>query len=118
MRRLNEGATGGLRPDLYVVLDVEADAGLGRKEGRPPDRIEQGGRAFHERVARAYRELTRSEPDAVLVDATCPPDRVYEEVASVLTARFPETFGGSGGSSEGGEAPARRRIRSQGRSRG
>lgn len=93
VRRLNERATGGLRADLYVVLDVGVGEGMGRKGGAAPDRIEAGGREFHERVARAYREWARSEPAVVRVDATREPDAVYQEIWTVLVERFPETVG-------------------------
>lgn len=108
IRRLNARATGGLRADLYVVLDVGASEGMGRKAGTPADRIEQGGREFHERVAEAYRELARSEPDVVRVEATREPDAVYEEVRTALAARFPETVGaGESGGSGGSGAQSR-----------
>ncbi|MBI4512591.1 MAG: dTMP kinase [Gemmatimonadetes bacterium] len=97
IRRLNALATGGLRADLTIVLDVGVGEGLGRKGGEE-DRIGGGGREFHERVAEAYRALARSEPDVVLVDASCGPDEVYESARSILRARFPETFGRAVGS--------------------
>lgn len=107
LRRLNAQATGGLRADVTVVLDLSVSDGLGRKEGgEASDRIESGGRQFHERVARAYRELARSEPDIVRVDATRSAVEVYEEVAAVLADRFPETFGAGSGSDEGADPKA------------
>lgn len=97
IRRLNALATGGLRADLTIVLDVGVGEGLGRKGGEE-DRIGGGGREFHERVADAYRALARSEPDVVLVDASRGPDEVYESARAILRARFPETFGRALGS--------------------
>ena len=93
IRRLNARATGGLRADLYVVLDVGASEGMGRKAGTPADRIEGGGPAFHERVAESYRALAASEPDVVRVEATREPDAVYEEIHRALVERFPQTVG-------------------------
>jgi dTMP kinase len=93
IRRLNERATGRLRADLTILLDVGAGEGLDRKAGRPADRIEGGGPEFHERVARAYRELAESEPEIVRVEATREPDAVYEEIERLLVERFPETLG-------------------------
>jgi dTMP kinase len=50
-------ATGGLMPDLYVVLDVPFETGRGRQvnAGKSPDRMERSGEDFHRRVAEAFR---------------------------------------------------------------
>lgn len=52
-------ATGGLVPDLTLVLDVPAAVGLGRSRARSgaADRIESRGPAYHERVRRGFRRL-------------------------------------------------------------
>lgn len=57
VRAANHLATGGLRPDLTLVLDVPAEVGRARQEaeGKVPDRLEQADLAFHERVAGAFR---------------------------------------------------------------
>jgi len=63
MRRLQEFATGGLWPDVTLVLDVEADVGLRRKRGSRWNRFEDTeDRAFHDRVRAGYLNLARAEP--------------------------------------------------------
>ena len=63
MRRLQDFATGGLRPDVTLVLDVEADVGLRRKRGSRWNRFEDTqDRAFHERVRAGYLNLASAEP--------------------------------------------------------
>lgn len=57
IRRLNRIATGGLKPDLTIVLDG------GHAIGRRADRMERAGRAFQRRVSAGYRALARREPD-------------------------------------------------------
>ncbi len=79
---LNEIATGGLKPDLTVLLDLDAKTGLdrNRKTGKN-DRFEQESLEFHEKVRKGFLELARREPERfVVVDATEPIDRVFEEV--------------------------------------
>ncbi|MGH7481593.1 MAG: dTMP kinase [Longimicrobiales bacterium] len=94
VRRANTLATGGLRPDLTLVLDVPAGVAEERRrdERRRPDRIESAGAAFHARVMEAYGLLATSEPDVELVDGSGAPDVVHERVVARLRARFPETF--------------------------
>lgn len=64
MRRLQEFATGGLWPDLTLLLDVPVDVGLERTRRRAEwNRFEDTeGAAFFERVRGAYRELAAGEP--------------------------------------------------------
>lgn len=98
VRRINAVATGGLVPDLYLVLDLPAEEGTARQraEGKDPDRIERAGSDFLRRVREGYRSLTESEASAVRIDASGSPEAVHARIRSVLTERFPETFGGSG----------------------
>ena len=77
---LNRWATGGLEPDLVVVLDLPDDAATRREVG-PPDRLERETADFHARVRAAYRELA-AERDWVVVDA----GRSIEEVADSVWA--------------------------------
>ena len=83
VKRLSEWATGGIWPDLIVLLDVPADEARARRgrEGRGPDRLEAEDAAFHERVAGGYRELASSDPDGwVIVDGCGTVDEVADRV--------------------------------------
>ena len=63
-------ATGGLTPDLTLVLDVPVEVGRERqrKAGKEQDRIERENDAFHTRVLDAYRKA--AGPGVVHLDAT------------------------------------------------
>lgn len=91
---LNAFATGGLVPDLCLVLDVPVDVGRARQraEGKPGDRFERSGAAFLGRVARGYRDLAARDARAVLLDGRLPERQVHERVVAELVRRFPETF--------------------------
>src|SRR5690606_8524876 len=91
-------ATGGLRPDLYVVLDLPVSEGAARqrKAGSDPDRIEREGDGFRDRVRAGYLALAESEPGVASVDAAGSPEEVHERLRNVLRSRFPETFPDSG----------------------
>ena len=76
-------ATGGLRPHLTVVLDVDPVAGLGRFEGR--DRIEAESVEFHQRARAGFLDLAAADPDHyVVLDARAP----VEEIAEAVHARL------------------------------
>jgi dTMP kinase len=75
-------ATGGLRPHLTVVLDLEPEAGLGRLTGR--DRIEGESVEFHRRVREAFLAMAADDPAHYLVlDARS--DR--DEITAAVRAR-------------------------------
>lgn len=60
VRWINAAATGGLRPDLTLVLDVEAAEARARQQraGKGLDRFEREPADFHARVAAAYRDAS------------------------------------------------------------
>lgn len=92
LHSINDLATGGLRPDLYLVLDVDIDEGVRRRGVTRGDRIESQGDAFHRRVAEVYRKLAEERPDVALVDGRGEIEEVFRSVWEVLGAYFPETF--------------------------
>lgn len=71
IRSANEIATGGLKPDLTILLDIPVNEGLERKRNNDKDRFQSEEVAFHERVRRGYLNLARKEPARfVVIDGT------------------------------------------------
>ncbi|GII31158.1 dTMP kinase [Planotetraspora mira] len=64
--QINSWATGGLLPDLTVLIDVPPSVGL-RRMASPADRIEAEPLEFHERVRREFRTLAAAAPERYLV---------------------------------------------------
>jgi dTMP kinase len=84
VERINEFATGGLRPDVTVLLELSPAAAAGRA-GVEVDRFEQEGAGLQERVRAAYQELVVRDPDRwVRVDADRDPDEVHRDVLAVV----------------------------------
>ena len=89
---LDRLVTAGMRPDLTVLLDVEAAVGLARARGRNNQqgleaeaRFENEALAFHERVRQGYLALAREAPDRMkIVDAALPPLRVQEKIRDLV----------------------------------
>jgi len=91
LRDLEARATGGLRPDLVILLDVPVAVGLARRGRGDPGsltRFEDEARhdaAFHERVRAGYLELAGAEPWRWrVIDADRPRDDVAEAVARAV----------------------------------
>jgi dTMP kinase len=89
--QLGRIATGGLLPNLTLVLDVPSDVAL-RRKGGPADRLEGRGADFHARVRAGFLEEVRRAPDRIqVIDATqsleTVRDAIRQEVQRVLDAR-------------------------------
>ena len=94
VRRANELATGGLAPDLSLVLDLPLEESLERtgRDGGGPDRIEREGRDFRRTIREAYLALAESEPGVELLSARGAPEEVHGRIRDLLQARFPQSF--------------------------
>lgn len=92
IRALIHYATGGLTPDLTVLLDVEAELGLRRSaqrraQGGEWNRLDAYDLAFHRRVRAGYLEMVKQEPQRwVVIDA----GRTWEAVQADLRAVLAE----------------------------
>lgn len=91
---VNRYATGGLTPDLHVVLDLPVRDGMARLEqkDRALDRIESETLGFLRRVRQGYVELAGSLEGAELVSAGGGPDEVEARIRDVLTWYFPDAL--------------------------
>jgi dTMP kinase len=94
VRTINNIATRGLKPDLTVLLDIRAEAGLFRKRTKKYDRFEQEDIAFHQRVREGYLKIAAAEPERWLViDATQP----KEKIAQIIWKRVRQLLSSHGG---------------------
>jgi len=91
LRTIQRFATGGLSPDLTILLDLPAEVGLARKQTAERNRFEAGFDVeFHRRVRAGYLALAAAEPERfVIVDATAMTDAVSEAVLVALE-RLPD----------------------------
>ncbi|MDP3987338.1 MAG: dTMP kinase [Nanoarchaeota archaeon] len=93
IKRANEVATMGLRPDLLFILNVSPEVGLGRStknEFGKPDSIEALGLKFHRRVHRGYMEIARENSDIAIVVQDIPngQEKMQEEIRTHLRNRI------------------------------
>ncbi|MDO8525801.1 MAG: dTMP kinase [Candidatus Omnitrophota bacterium] len=64
---LNAAATGGLKPDLTILLDIDTVTGLGRAKSKGPDRMERKKLIYHKRVRAGYLKLAKKFPRRIKV---------------------------------------------------
>lgn len=93
LRRLNAMATGGLAPDLTIVLDIPANKAW--LDAARLDRLESEGLGFSARVAEGFRELARQEPGRVrLIVGSGQIEAVHAEIAALVREWLGPPVGG------------------------
>lgn len=99
LETVTQEATGGLRPDLTVLLDLDPAVGLARAAARgQPDRLERADLSFHTRVRAGFLALAVREPGRFLtLDAGRSPDEleaaIWSAVGERLEAGAAQAFG-------------------------
>ncbi len=91
VKALVKYATGGLVPDLTVLLDIDVEAGLKRKtqNGAEWNRLDAYTVEFHQRVRQGYLAMVKAEPGRwVLIDASPAWDAVQKELRSAVLKRL------------------------------
>ena len=90
IRQVGAVATGGLEPDLVLLLDVDLDTAA-RRLARPLDKLENRGDEYRGRLRAGYLAESARRPDRIaVVDATGDPDTVQENLRAAIEQRFPE----------------------------
>jgi dTMP kinase len=90
LRVLVTFATGGLKPDLTILLDLDVETGLRRKELKGEwNRLDAYDLEFHQRVRQGYFELVQAEPERwEVIDASHSPKKVQDELRRVVAERL------------------------------
>ena len=92
VRRVNDFATAGLRPDRTLLLRIDPALGRARQAGRgaAPERLELQDEPFFRAIADAYEALAEAEPERIRVlDAARPPDAVLAAALDSLQDLLP-----------------------------
>lgn len=86
--RVNDWAIGGRWPDVAVLIDVSPSVMAVRLQ-RAPDRLEQAGDGFHERVRAGYLTMAGADPERwIVVDGSGTEDEVAAAVLAAVEARL------------------------------
>ncbi|MBO9668721.1 MAG: dTMP kinase [Bdellovibrio sp.] len=91
---LNDFATGGLKADLTILLDLPVEESRKRRQGRgaqtgeSEDRIESEADSFHEKVRQSFLKQAQQEPKSWLVlDAKETPETLFKQLLAALSER-------------------------------
>jgi len=82
---LNRLCTGGLQPDLTLLLDISPQVAVSRKLGTTPDRLESEGIEFQNRVRKGYLQLANLYPERIkIINAELDPETVLTQAITYL----------------------------------
>jgi len=91
VRALVKYATGGLDPDLTILLDLDVEVGLNRKKknGLEWNRMDAHEVTFYERVRAGYMEMVKQEPNRwIVVNSEQKWESVQEELRKVIETKL------------------------------
>jgi dTMP kinase len=93
---VNAIATGGLEPDLTVLLDTDPELGLQRKHNSADDRFEAENIAFHRKIRDGYLNLAQKKPGRWLVVESGQTIAqisgiIWERIAPIIQNLYPAT---------------------------
>ena len=91
LRHILDFATGGLKPDLTLLLDVDVEQGLSRRHtgGGEWNRLDDYEMEFHQRVRKGYLELAAAAPERwQRIDAGLTPDEVQAHIRRVVGSKL------------------------------
>ncbi len=80
IKKLNEIAVNGLKPDLTIVFDIDIETSM-QRVGKTKDRMESAGMDFFNRVRNGYLAIAKDEPNRVkVINAADTIERIHEKV--------------------------------------
>ncbi|MEK7325598.1 MAG: dTMP kinase, partial [Chloroflexota bacterium] len=87
IRAVTSFATDGLTPDLTLLLDIDAETGLRRRQTTQAEwnRLDDYALAFHQRARQGYHALAAAEPSRWrIVNADQPVEELQEEIRAIV----------------------------------
>ena len=88
--KVNQFAIGDTMPDLTIMIDLDAEAGISRKKKQAElDRMESETIDFHKKVVEGYRQLASLHPDRIYtVDGSLTIEEIHQKIISQVNKKF------------------------------
>ena len=84
IKTLNNIATGGLKPDLTIVLDVDVETSM-QRVGKEKDRMESAGIEFFERVRNGFLKIAEQEPKRVkVISSSDTVENIHKQIVDLV----------------------------------
>ena len=85
---LNKIATGGLKPDLTILLDIPVEEFDARDLQRELDRLESESAEFRRRVRKGYLKVAKADRRAVVLNGRLPADTLHEKIVALVEKKL------------------------------
>ncbi len=87
VKKINDFATDGLKPDMVLLLDVNPEKGLKRKLNiNGGDRLENEDISFHKEVYEGYKSLIQFFPEIKIINAERTIDEIFYEIKKIINS--------------------------------
>ena len=84
IKKLNEIAVNGLKPDLTIVFDIDIETSM-QRVGKTKDRMESAGMDFFNRVRNGYLAIAKDEPNRVkVINSADTIDKIHNQVVELV----------------------------------
>ena len=84
IKKLNEIAVNGLKPDLTIVFDIDIETSM-QRVGKTKDRMESAGMDFFNRVRNGYLAIAKDEPNRVkVINSADTIERIHNQVVELV----------------------------------
>lgn len=84
LNKLNNLATGGMKPDLTLLFDVDSETSM-KRVGSNKDRMESAGIEFQKKVRAGYLELAKNDPARIKVfNSSKSIEQLHQEVLNII----------------------------------
>ena len=81
---LNNIATGGIKPDLTIIFDIDAETSA-QRVGKEKDRMESAGLDFFNKVRHGYLKIAEKEPDRVkVINSSDTIENIHNQVVELI----------------------------------
>ena len=91
---VNRIATGGIKPDITILLDIQPETGLERKQNIEVDRFDNESILFHRRVREGYLCEAGKEPERwVVIEAEQPIESISKAILGIVLSRLSRSAG-------------------------
>ncbi|MEO2066259.1 MAG: dTMP kinase, partial [Desulfurobacteriaceae bacterium] len=89
IEKMNEEATGGLKPNLTFLIDLPVEVAFERLKGKKKDRLEMESLEFHRKVREGFLKIAEKEKDrVVIIDGRKSVDEIFSEVVKEVQRRL------------------------------